>query len=176
MLKLRFFQVRLAVASIVVRLRRASRTEMRQFLFDWDIPRILITFAIAAYINPYLLILHVILSVHYLLWKVYKAPVVDVIVEDVIMVHMTREEQAALVLGLVDYCQSEEVDDGNIDKLVDKVYDLKFCDGVVQVLQVFLDESRFKSFGMRLEKGLIEQASCCDILLEKLQTGTLGQN
>ena len=89
---------------------------------------------------------------------------------------MTREKQAALVLGLVDYCQSEGVDDGNIDQLVDKVYDLKFCDGVVQVLQVFLDESRFKAFGMRLEKGFIEQTSCCDILLEKLQTGTLSQN
>ena len=147
-----------------------------QFLLVWDIPRILVTFAVAAYINFYLLILHVILSVHYLLWKVYKAPVVDVIVEDVIMVHMTREEQTALVLGLVNYCQSEEVDDGNIDKLVDKVYDLKFCDGVVQVLQVFLDESRFKGFGMRLEKGFIEQTSCCDILLEKLQTRKLGQN
>ena len=66
--------------------------------------------------------------------------------EDVIMVHMTREEQAALVLGLFGYCQSEGVDDGNI-QLVDKVYDLKFCDGVVQVLQVFLDESRFKGLG-----------------------------
>ena len=176
MLKLRLFQVFLAVASIVVRLRRASRTEMGQFLFDWDIPRILVTFALATYINFYLIFPHVIFSVYYLLWKVYKAPVVDVIVEEVILVHMTRVEKAALVLGLVNYCQSLEVDDGNIDQLVDKVYDLKFCDGVVQVLQVFLDKSRFKGFGRRLEKGFIKQASCCDILLQKLHTGTLGQN
>ena len=101
----------------------------------------------------------------------------NVIVEEVIMVQMTREEQAALVLAPVNYCQSVEVDDGNIDQLVDKVYDLKFCDGVVQVLQVFLDKSRFKGFGRRLEEGFIEQSSCCDILLQKLHTGTfLGQN
>ena len=55
MFKVRFFQVCPAVASIVVRLRRASRPEMRQFLFDWDIPRILVTFAIVAYINFYLI-------------------------------------------------------------------------------------------------------------------------
>ena len=170
MFKVRFFQVCPAVASIVVRLRRASRPKMEQFLLDWDIPRILVTFAIVAYINFYLIFLHVVLSINYILWKVNKAPVVDVIIEDVIMVHMTRDEQAALVLHLVDYCQDEEVDDGNIDQLVDKVYDLKFCDGVVQVLQVFLDKSRFKSFGMRLEKGFIKQASCCDILLQRLQS------
>ena len=149
---------------------------MEKFLFDWDIPGILITFVIVAYINFYLIFVHVILSVNYILRKVNKAPVVDVIIEDVIMVHMTRDEQAALVLGLVDYCQSEEVDHGKIDQLVDKVYDLKFCDGVVQVLQVFLDKSRFKSFGMSLEKGFIQKASCCDIFLERLQNETLSQN
>ena len=46
-----------------------------QFLLVWDIARILVTFAVAAYINFYLLFPHVILSVYYLLWKVYKAPV-----------------------------------------------------------------------------------------------------
>ena len=150
---------------------------MGQFLFDWDLLRILVTFAIVVYINFYLLFLHVILSGYYLLWKVNKAPVVDVIIEDVIMVHMTREEQSALVLGLVNFCQSEAVDAGNIEQLVNKVYDPDFCDGVVRVLQIFLDQSRFKGFGMRLEKGFRKQASCCDILLQKLQTDTgLSQN
>ena len=149
---------------------------MRQFLFDWDLIRIVVTFAIAVYINFYLLFVHLFFSVCYLLWKVNRAPVVDVIMEDVIMVHMTREEQAALVLGLLHFCQSEDIDHGNFDQLVDKVYDLKFCDGIVQVLQDFMDKSRFKGFGMKLEKGFLKQSSCCDILLERLQAETLSRN
>ena len=88
----------------------------------------------------------VIICVSYMLRKISKVSV------DFILEHLERAKQKALVLGLVDFCDSEEVDHENLNILIDKVNtDPDFCGGIVQIMQIFLGtQTKFSILGVKI--------------------------
>ena len=129
-----------------VTLARLRKLEARRAFFDFDILGIAVTFAIVAHLYFDLLFIHAIISVSYLLRKISKVSV------DFILEHLERAKQKALVLGLVDFCDSEEVDHENLDILIDKVNtDPDFCGGVVQIMQIFMGtQTKFTILGVKI--------------------------
>ena len=126
-----------------VTLARLRRLEARRAFFDFDVLGIAVTFAMVAHLYFDLLFIHAIISVSYMLRKISKVSV------DFVIEHLERVKQKALVLGLVDFCDSEEVDHENLDILIDKVNtDPDFCGGVVQIIQIFLGtQTKFSILG-----------------------------
>ena len=119
--------------ALAVTLARLRRLEARRSFFDFDILAIAVTFAVVAHLYFDLLFVHAIISASYILRKISKVSV------DFVLEHLERAKQKALVLGLVDFCDSEEVDHENLDILSDKINtDPDFCGGVLQIMQIFL--------------------------------------
>ena len=133
----------LALATTLARLRRL---EARRNFLDFDLLAIALTFAIIAHLYFDLLFIHVIISVSYLLRKISKVSV------DFIIEQLERSKQKSLVLGLVDFCDSEEVDHENLDILIEKVNtDPDFCGGVVQIMQIFMGtQTKFTILGVKI--------------------------
>ena len=129
-----------------VTLAKLRGLEARRAFFDMDILAIAVTFVIVAHLYFDLLFIHAIISASYLLRKISKVSV------HIIIEQLDRAKQKALVLGLVDFCDSEELDHENIDILIDKVNnDPDFCGGVVQIIQIFLGtQTKFSTLGVKI--------------------------
>ena len=132
--------------ALAVTLARLRRLEARRSFFDFDILAIAVTFAIVAHLYFDLLFVHAIIGASYILRKISKVSV------DFVLEHLERVKQKALVLGLVDFCDSEEVDHENLDILSDKINtDPDFCGGVVQIMQIFLGtQTKFSILGVKI--------------------------